>query len=80
MDPIIVDDLLCRQVMIDEMTLDGDVLSVPPTLNPTATDRAAAICRQMSLAHYDGDGNDLGYAFVSVLARGQVVAYCAWHE
>jgi hypothetical protein len=77
-DPIVVDDLFCQQVKISEMTGQGTTLIVPTGLNHLATDRAAAICDQLAVAHYDGDTSaDLGYTSIEVLdLDGGTVAAC----
>lgn len=77
-DPIVVDDLFCEQVKISEMTAAGKLLTVPTTLNAAATDRAAAICDQLAIAHFDGDTSaDLGYVSIEVLDRdGGTAATC----
>jgi hypothetical protein len=64
---IVVDDLFCTQVKVDAMTADGTTLIVPTTLNAAATDRAAALCDMLAVAHSDGNGNDLGYGSISIL-------------
>jgi hypothetical protein len=65
--PIIVDDLFCEQVTIGGMTAEGDILNVPTGLNALADDRAQAICDQIAIAHFDGDGNDLGFNYFGIL-------------
>ena len=62
-----VDDLFCEQVNIGHLSGTGDILNVLTTLNPAADDRAQAICDQIATAHFDDDGNDLGFAFVGIL-------------
>jgi hypothetical protein len=77
-DPIVLDELLCTQVDIDGLSADEDILYVPTTLNADADQRAGAICDQLALAHFDGDGNDLGYKFVGILDRdGGNAAACS---
>ena len=68
-DPIIVDDLFCVQVHVADMTGERDLLTVPTTLNALARDRALVICDQIARAHFDGSGQDLGYAVVNVLDK-----------
>ena len=68
-DPVVVDDLFCEQVKIDGMTADGDILNVATGLNAAAKDRAEAICNQVALAHFDGQGADLGYEIIGVLEK-----------
>ena len=76
--PIVVDELFCEQVEIAGMEADGSILTVPTTLNAEATDRAEAICEQLAVAHFDGDGEDLGYATIGVLDRdGGNAAACS---
>ena len=76
-DPIVVDDLFCQQVKIDQMTASGIDLTVPTGLNAASTARADAICDQITTAHFDGDGNDLGYQSVVILSKdGGEAATC----
>lgn len=65
-DPIVVDELFCEQVKIGEITGESDILTVPTTLNAAAGDRAAAICDQIAIAHFDADAVDLGYKYIGV--------------
>lgn len=77
-DPGVVDDLFCEQVKITEMSGTGSVLNVPTTLNAVADDRASAICDMLALAHFDADGEDLGYEFIGVLDQdGGNAAACS---
>lgn len=69
-DPIVFDDVFCQQVEIGQMTGEGDILTVPTTLNAAATERAAAICDQIARAHYDSEtGKDLGYEIIGILDK-----------
>jgi hypothetical protein len=77
-DPAAVDELFCEQVRIDEMTGEGTILTVPTTLDAAADDRAYAICDQLVIAHFDGEGRDLGYEYVGVLDQdGGNAATCS---
>jgi len=77
-DPAVVDALFCEQVMIPGMSADGDILNVPTTLASAARDRAAAICHQLVVAHFDADGKSLGYKFIGILDKnGGHAAACA---
>jgi len=67
--PIVVDDLFCEQVKIAGITGEGQILNVPTTLNAASTARAAVICKQLTFAHFDGAGKDLGYRIVGVLNK-----------
>jgi hypothetical protein len=76
-EPIIVDALFCKQIKMARMIADGDTLRAPTTLNAAANDRARAICDQIAVAHFDGDGNDLGYNFVRIFDEdGDQAAAC----
>ena len=66
-DPIVVDGTFCVQVAINEMSAEGDILTVPTTLNAMADDRAEAICDQLAMVHFDAEGEDLGYRIIGVL-------------
>ena len=66
-DPFVVDDLFCEQVVITDMTADGEILNVPTTLNAAATDRAEVICNQLAVAHFDSSGTALGYEIIGIL-------------
>jgi hypothetical protein len=66
-DPMVVDDLFCEQVKVARMTADGEILNVPTTLNAASRERAEAICRQLTFAHFGAEGKDLGYRIVGVL-------------
>lgn len=68
-DPAVVDDLFCEQVVLSGMTAEGDILNVPTTLDPTANERADAICNQLAFAHFDAEGRDLGYRIIGVLDK-----------
>ena len=75
--PIVVDELFCEQVQIEQMRAEGNILNVPTTLNPAADDRGRAICEQLQVAHFDGEGNDLGYEFIGIEDRnGGNLAAC----
>ncbi len=75
--PIVLDDLFCTQVEIEGMFGNGNILKVPTTLASYIPDRPRAICAQIAIAHFDGDGADLGYEVVGVLDRaGNWVAAC----
>jgi hypothetical protein len=77
-DPIVVDDRFCEQVQIAAMSAEGSALRVPTTLKSIATDRAAAICNQLAVNHFDGDDRDLGYKSVGILDRdGGRAAACS---
>lgn len=65
-DPIVVDELFCEQVKIGEITGESDIFTVPTTLNATADDRAATICDQIAVAHFDADAVDLGYKYIGI--------------
>ena len=76
--PLVVDELFCEQVHIGGMTAEGDVLTVPTTLDATARERALVICGQIARAHFNGVGADLGFASVGILDRdGGHVATCS---
>jgi hypothetical protein len=76
--PIVVDDAFCEQVKIGQMSAEGDILNVPTRLNAAADERAAAICDQFAVAHFDGEGNDLGYRFIGILDQdGGNAAACS---
>ena len=58
-DPVIVDDLFCTQVDIGAMTANGPFLTVPTALSASGMDdRAAVICDQIAIAHFDGATGD----------------------
>jgi hypothetical protein len=78
-DPAVVDELFCEQVEIAKMRAEGTILNVPTTLQPVSgtDDRAEVICDQIVTAHFDAEGNDLGYDVVGVEARdGSDAAAC----
>lgn len=75
--PIIVDDAFCIQVDIAGLGADGETLTVPTTLNPRSNDRGAAICDMLAIAHFSGEGADLGYKQIGVLdMNGGQLAGC----
>jgi hypothetical protein len=69
-DLLVVDELFCEQVKIDDMTASGQLLTVPTTLHAGAYDRAAAICHELAVEHLDDTGVDLGYRSIEVLDQG----------
>jgi hypothetical protein len=78
-DPIVLDELFCKQIQIKRMTADGTTLIVPTTINATGMKaRADIICEQIALVHFDGaTGELLGFEEISVLDRnGDENAYC----
>jgi hypothetical protein len=76
-DPFVVDETFCEQVEISGMTADGEILNVPTTLAAEADDRGYAICDALAIAHFDLDGNDLGYSTIGILDRdGGNLAAC----
>ena len=82
-DPIIVDDLFCTQVDIGAMTANGPFLTVPTALSASGMDdRAAVICDQIAIAHFDGaTGDPLGFETIVILDRnGGTAAECRIRE
>ena len=67
-DPVVVDDLFCQEVRIQDMRGEGDTLHVRTTLKGDGYQRAVAICAQLARWHYDS-GNDLGYASIAIAKR-----------
>jgi hypothetical protein len=67
--PTVVDGLFCQQVEIGGMSAVGTILTVPTTLDPSATDRADTICDELAEAHVGRDGKDLGYQSIGVLDK-----------
>ena len=65
-DPIVFDELFCKQVKIAEMTAAGDILTVPTTLSEAAQGRANAICEQVARAHSDGNAMSLAYRYIGI--------------
>lgn len=61
-----VDETFCRQVLVDEMSDEEDILYVPTTLDPAMDDRASVVCDALAVAHFDAEGRDLGYRFIIV--------------
>ena len=82
-DPVIVDDLFCTQVDIGAMTANGPFLTVPTALSASGMDdRAAVICDQIAIAHFDGaTGDPLGFETIVILDRnGGTAAECRIRE
>lgn len=77
-DPAVVDALFCEQVTIAAMSVDGEILNVPTTLNASATDRAKVICSALAHAHFDANAKDLGYKYIGILDKdGGHAAACS---
>ena len=69
--------LVCQQLRIHRMSAEGDTLTVRTRLSAEDGDRAAAICDQLAIAHFDSAGSNLGYEFIEILTRGaRTVATC----
>ena len=69
--------LVCQQLRIHRMSAEGDTLTVRTRLSAEDRDRAAAICDQLAIAHFDREGRDLGYQFIEILTRAsRTVATC----
>ncbi len=76
-NPNVLDESVCDQVAINELTGIGESLVVRTSLSPSDTERARALCQQLAQIHVDGEGNDLGYTVIGIRDRdGGRVAAC----
>jgi hypothetical protein len=66
---IAVDELFCEEVRIRKMSGEGDTLYVPTALKGRDAARAAAICNQLAIGHFDPRGNDFGYTVIAIVKR-----------
>ena len=66
-NPTIVDPDVCADVDIDGMFGQGRLLFLPSRLQPQDRNRAQNACIPFAFAHWDRDGDDYGYAVITIL-------------
>lgn len=77
LDPLVLTEDVCTVIDIDGMTADGNILNVPTSLPSGPRDEAEDACNQIAAAHFDLDGEPLGYEVIGVLfADGSNAAAC----